>query len=61
MLIPRLPLCIFNAHQPTRSRVFWDDHHYTHGSECRYCGKGILRKSVRHWVKADVSPEGRAA
>ncbi len=61
MLIPRLPLCIFNAHQPTRSRVSWDDDHYTHASDCRYCGKSILRKSARHWVKAGEAQEGQRA
>ena len=61
MLLSRIPLCVVNLHQPSRSRVSWDDFHYTYASDCRHCGRKIIQMNSRSWIDADVLTESQSA
>jgi hypothetical protein len=45
----RIPLCLFNRHEPDRREAAWDGRHFT--GTCIHCKARIRRASRGKWLK----------
>jgi hypothetical protein len=48
-MVLRLPLCLFNRHDPVRTRVKWDGYNFV--GRCRFCKRDVRKEHHGTWRK----------